>query len=394
MKEILLIKNGELALKGLNRSTFEDMLIKNLRRRLSDIMECDITKSQSTIYVVPKEDDPDMDAAVEAVSKVFGISRFSRAVVAPKNMQQIISVAGKYLKDELADVKTFKVESKRADKSFPLKSPEISRELGGYLLKNNPHLKVDVHHPDIVVTVEVREKYAYIHGTQLYGAGGMPVGTAGRAAVLLSGGIDSPVAAYMMAKRGVNLVGIHFASPPYTSPRAEQKVHELAAEVSEYAGRIPLFVVPFTELQEHIKDDCPQDYFTIIMRRCMMRVAEAIARDQSCGALITGESLGQVASQTMGAIQCTDAVAGLPVFRPAIGLDKAEIVEISRKIGTFDTSIEPYEDCCTIFTPKHPRLRPTLEDVIKAEEGLTDLDAMVARAAADAKLVVIDPRRY
>ena len=333
MKEILLIKNGELALKGLNRSTFEDMLIKNLRRKLSGILECDISKSQSTIYVVPTEEDPDMDAAVEAVSKVFGIARFSRAVVAPKNMQQIIEVSGKYLKDQLAEVKTFKVEAKRADKNFPLKSPEISRELGGYLLKNNPHLKVDVHDPDICVTVEVREKYAYIHGTQLFGAGGMPVGTAGRAAILLSGGIDSPVAAYMMAKRGVNLVGIHFASPPYTSQRAEQKVHELASEVAEYAGRIPLFVVPFTEIQEHIKDDCPEEYFTIIMRRCMMRVSEAIARQQKCGALITGESLGQVASQTMYALQCTDAVAHLPIFRPAIGMDKTEIIEISRKIG-------------------------------------------------------------
>ncbi len=394
MKEILLIKSGELALKGLNRGTFESILIKNLRRQLAPIMECDITKAQSTIYVVPTEDDPDMESAVEAVSKVFGISRFSRAVVAPKNMQQIVEVSGKYLKDQLAEVKTFKVEAKRADKNFPLKSPEISRELGGYLLKNNPHLKVDVHNPDIVVTVEVREKYAYIHGTQLHGAGGMPVGTAGRAAILLSGGIDSPVAAYMMAKRGVNLVGIHFASPPYTSPRAEQKVHELASEVAEYAGRIPLWVVPFTELQEHIKDDCPEEYFTIIMRRCMMRVSEAIARQQDCGALITGESLGQVASQTMNALQCTDAVANLPIFRPAIGLDKTEIVEISRKIGTFETSIEPYEDCCTVFTPKHPRLRPTLEDVEKAESGLTNMDEMIARAAADARLVVIDPGMY
>ncbi len=394
MKEILLIKNGELALKGLNRGTFEDILVKNLRRQLSGVLECEISKSQSTIYVVPTEDDPDMDAAVERVSKVFGIARFSRAVVAPKDMQQICRVSGNYLKDQLADVRTFKVEAKRADKHFPLKSPEISRELGGYLLKNNPHLKVDVHDPDICVTVEVREKYAYIHGTQLFGAGGMPVGTAGRAAILLSGGIDSPVAAWMMAKRGVNLVGIHFASPPYTSQRAEQKVHELAAEVAEYAGRIPLFVVPFTEIQEHIKDDCPEEMFTIIMRRCMMRVAERLARQQNCGALVTGESLGQVASQTMGALQCTDLCATLPVFRPVIGMDKTEIIELSRKIGTFDTSIEPYEDCCTIFTPKHPRLRPTPELAEEAEQGLTDLDAMVERAVEGAKLVVIDPDRY
>ncbi len=394
MKEILLIKNGELALKGLNRSTFEDMLVKNIRRQLSGVLDCEISKSQSTIYVVPTGDDPDMDAAAEKISRVFGIARFSRAVVAPKNMQQICQVSGNYLKDQLAGVKTFKVEAKRADKHFPLKSPEISRELGGYLLKNNPHLKVDVHDPDICVTVEVREQFAYIHGTQLFGAGGMPVGSAGRAAILLSGGIDSPVAAWMMAKRGVNLVGIHFASPPYTSQRAEQKVHELAAEVAEYAGRIPLFVVPFTELQEHIKDDCPEEMFTIIMRRCMMRVAEQIALQQNCGALITGESLGQVASQTMGALRCTDECAHLPVFRPLIGMDKTEIIELSRKIGTFETSIEPYEDCCTVFTPKHPRLRPTPDLAAEAEEGLKDLDAMVERAVKGAKLVVIDPGRY
>ena len=394
VKEILLIKNGELALKGLNRNTFEDALMKNIRRALDGILEFDISKAQSTIYVVPTEANPDMDAAAEAVSKVFGIARFSRAAVAPKDMQQIIEVAGKYLKDQLAEVETFKVEAKRADKRFPLKSPEISRELGGYLLKNNPHLKVDVHNPDICVTVEVREKYAYIHGTQLKGAGGMPVGTAGRAAILLSGGIDSPVAAYMMAKRGVVLTGIHFASPPYTSARAEQKVHELASEVAAYAGRIQLFVIPFTEIQEHIKDDCPEEMFTIIMRRCMMRVSEELARQQKCSALITGESLGQVASQTMGAIQCTDAVAHLPVFRPVIGMDKTEIIELSRKIGTFETSIEPYEDCCTVFTPKHPRLRPDLKAVEEAEKRIDGLDEMITRAVTGAKRVVIDPKRY
>lgn len=390
MKEIILIKNGELALKGLNRNTFEDALIKNLKTALADIMDCEITRSQSTIMITPTEKYPDMDAASEAISKVFGIAAYSRAVAAPKEMQKIVEVAGEYLKPQLAEVKTFKVEAKRSDKHFPLKSPEISRELGGYLLKNNTHLKVDVHNPDLTVTVEVRDQYAFIHGTQLKGAGGMPVGTAGRASILISGGIDSPVAAWMMAKRGLVLNGIHFASPPYTSDRAEQKVHKLMSEVAEYAGRMDLYVVPFTEIQERIKDDCPEEMFTIIMRRMMMRISERVARQHKCGALITGESLGQVASQTLAAIQCTNAVANLPVFRPLIGMDKNEIVEISRRIGTFETSIEPYEDCCTVFTPRHPRLKPTLEAIEEAEAAL-NVDELVKRAADGVRLVKITP---
>ena len=390
MKEIILIKNGELALKGLNRNTFEDALIKNLKTALADIMDCEITRSQSTIMITPTEEYPDMDAASEAISKVFGIAAYSRAVAAPKEMQKIVEVAGEYLKPQLAEVKTFKVEAKRSDKHFPLKSPEISRELGGYLLKNNTHLKVDVHNPDLTVTVEVRDQYAFIHGTQLKGAGGMPVGTAGRASILISGGIDSPVAAWMMAKRGLVLNGIHFASPPYTSDRAEQKVHKLMSEVAEYAGRMDLYVVPFTEIQERIKDDCPEEMFTIIMRRMMMRISERVARQHKCGALITGESLGQVASQTLAAIQCTNAVANLPVFRPLIGMDKNEIVEISRRIGTFETSIEPYEDCCTVFTPRHPRLKPTLEAIEEAEAAL-NVDELVKRASDGVRLVKITP---
>lgn len=389
MKEIILIKNGELALKGLNRRTFEDCLIKNLKRRLAPLGNFQISIAQSTITVEPMEDYIDMDAAADVVSKVFGIAGYSRAAAVPKDMQTIVRAAAEYLKPELDRISTFKVESKRSDKHFPLKSPEISREVGGYLLKNNPHLKVDVHNPDVVVNVEVREKYAFIHGNQQKGAGGMPVGTAGKAAILISGGIDSPVAAYMMAKRGVVLTGIHFASPPYTSDRAEQKVHELMEEVAAYAGRMNLFVVNFTEIQEQIKDHCPEDLFTIIMRRMMMRCAERIARNQGCGALITGESLGQVASQTLDAIQCTDAVAGLPIFRPVIGMDKNEIVAISRQIGTFDTSIQPYEDCCTVFTPKHPRLHPGLETLEKAEQAL-DMDALVERAVKNTRLVVIE----
>ena len=389
MKEIILIKNGELALKGLNRRTFENTLIANLRRRLKDVMDCEIRIAQSTIVVEPLEEYADMDAASEVVSKVFGIAGYSRAAETAKDMQAIVKTAGEFLADQLNEAKTFKVESKRADKRFPLKSPEISREVGGYLLTHFPHLKVDVHNPDVVVNIEVREKNAYIHGNQLKGAGGMPVGTAGKAAILISGGIDSPVAAYMMAKRGLVLTGIHFASPPYTSARAEQKVHELMQEVAVYAGRMNLYVVPFTEIQERIKDDCPEDLFTIIMRRMMMRVSEQVARNNDCGALITGESLGQVASQTLGAMTCTDAVATMPVFRPVIGMDKNEIVEISRRIGTFETSIQPYEDCCTVFTPKHPRLRPTMEDILEAEKAL-NVEELVQRAAEGVKLVVIE----
>ena len=272
---------------------------------------------------------------------------------------------------------------------FPMKSPEISRELGGFLLSRHPHLRVDVHNPDIIVTVEIRDKYAFIHGNHQKGAGGMPVGTAGRAMVMISGGIDSPVASWTMAKRGLVLDAVHFASPPYTSARAEQKVHELLEKVSLYSGKINLFVVPFTEIQEHIKDDCPEELFTIIMRRMMMRIAEKIAVSQGCGAIITGESLGQVASQTLPAIACTDAVAGIPVFRPLIGMDKDEIVSISRKIDTFDTSIQPYEDCCTVFTPKHPRLKPKPEDVATAEEVLK-IDELVKRAVDGVRLVEID----
>ena len=389
MKEFILIKNGEIALKGLNRSTFEDALVKNIKRRLSPILKADITKSQSTIMVEPLTENPDMDAAVEAIKRVFGIAGFSRAAACEKDMDVMRQVVVDYLADTYRECKTFKVEARRSDKKFPLNSPEICRELGGEILSHFPHLRVDVHNPDLVVNVEVREKYTFIHGNQIKGAGGMPVGTSGRAAVMISGGIDSPVAAWTMAKRGLVLDAIHFASPPYTSQRAEQKVHELLGKVSKYSGTINLLVVPFTEIQEHIKDDCPEDLFTIIMRRMMMRIAIELAKRQGCGAIITGESLAQVASQTLLALGCTDAVATMPVFRPLIGMDKNDIVEISRKIDTFAISIEPYEDCCTVFTPKHPRLRPTLKDVEDAEKAL-DMDGLIKRAIDGVKIVVID----
>lgn len=388
MKEIILIKNGELALKGLNRSTFEDVLIKNMRRRLSAIGEFDIKKSQSTITIEPKSEDINMQQAVEILSKVFGIAGLSRAAAAQKDMDDILKVAQTYLKDLLLEAQTFKVEAKRSDKKFPLKSPQICNEVGGYLLSKYPHLKVDVHNPQLTVNIEIRDNYAYVRGNQLKGAGGMPVGTSGRAALLVSGGIDSPVAGWMMSKRGVSLTAIHFASPPYTSQRAEQKVMELLQKVSEYSGRITTYIVPFTEIQEQIKANCPEELFTIIMRRFMMRVSEMIARQDNCGALITGESLAQVASQTLNAIGCTDAVCTMPTLRPLIGMDKNEIVDISRKIDTFDISIQPYEDCCTIFTPKHPKTRPTLEYVEQGEEKL-DIDALVQRAFDEKRILTV-----
>ncbi len=389
MKEIILIKNGELALKGLNRRTFEDMLVKNMRRRLESLGKFKFTIAQSTIVAEPENEMIDLDEAVERIGKIFGIAGFSRAAAVEKDMETILKSAEEYLAPQLLTVRSFKVEAKRSDKKFPLTSPEICRETGGYLLRKFPHLEVDVHNPDIVVTVEVRDSSAYIHGKQIKGAGGMPTGSAGRAALLISGGIDSPVAGYMMAKRGLELMAVHFASPPYTSERAEQKVHSLLKQVSKYSGRIALFVVPFTETQELIKDNCPEEIFTVIMRRMMMRVAQKIAAKEHAGALITGESVGQVASQTMQAIACTDSVCEIPVFRPLIGMDKDEVVAISRKIETFDISILPYEDCCTVFTPKHPRTRPTLDYVEECEKAL-EVDRLVNEAAENARFVFIN----
>lgn len=370
MNELILIKLGEMVLKGLNRRTFEDVLMKNIRYRLADFGGFDIRIAQSAIYVTPKDKETDLEEAAQRIGRIFGIAAFSRARVVEKKLEAILEAAGEYLEDELSEASTFKVETKRSDKKFPLNSPQISMETGGYLLEKFPHLTVDVHQPDVVVHVEVRDFGAYIHGTPLPGAGGIPVGTGGKAAVLISGGLDSPVAAWMMAKRGVDLVGVHFASPPYTSQRAEEKVARLLELVSRYSGRMKMYTMPFTKIQEEIQKNCPEELFTIIMRRFMMRISNIIARKESCGALITGESLGQVASQTMQAIGCTDIVAEMPVFRPLIGMDKTEIVAIARKIGTFETSIEPYEDCCTVFTPKHPRTRPELKYVQEAEQAL------------------------
>ena len=389
MKEIILIKNGELVLKGLNRCTFEDVMIKNIRRRLKDLGKVEIRKAQSAIYIEPKDDDFDFEEALERVSLIFGISAFSRACVCEKTMEDILSKSVEYLANTLKNVKTFKVEAKRSDKKFPLKSPEICRELGGTLLSKFHHLKVDVHNPDVVVNVEIRDFSAYVRAEQIPGAGGLPVGTAGTASILISGGIDSPVAAWTMAKRGLRLNAIHFASPPYTSARAEMKVKTLLSKVARYSGSINLAIVPFTDIQDEIANNCPEEYFTLIMRRMMMRIAEKIARNSGSLALITGESLGQVASQTLPALVTTDIVTNVPVLRPLIGMDKEEIIRISRKIDAFETSILPYEDCCTVFTPKHPKTRPTVELCEKAEEGL-DIDRLIDEAVANTEYTFID----
>lgn len=382
MKEIILIKNGELALKGLNRCNFEDILIKNIKRRLRELGEIEIRKSQSTIYIEPKSEDFDFEEALERVSRIFGIAGFSRACVCEKSIEDILSRSVEYLKTVAENINTFKVEAKRADKRFPLTSPEICREVGGALLDAYPHLKVDVHNPELTVYVEIRDYAAYVRAEQIKGAGGLPVGTAGTASILISGGIDSPVAAWTMAKRGLRLNAIHFASPPYTSPRAELKVRTLLKKVAAYSGTINLAVVPFTEIQDEIGKNCPEDYFTLIMRRMMMRISERLARQSGSLALITGESLGQVASQTLPALVTTDSVVSMPVLRPLIGMDKEEIIKISRKIDTFETSILPFEDCCTVFTPKHPKTRPTLEACAEAEIRLS-VDALVNKAVAE-----------
>ena len=370
IKEILLCKYGEIVLKGANRKYFEDMLCREMKKRARAYGEFDIYRAQSTIYIEPKNDGADVDGMFIAASKVFGIVAISRAAVCEKSMEDISRVVAEYIPPFLDGKRTFKVEAKRSDKSFALDSMEISRDIGGVVLGSCPRIKVDVHNPDVIVKVEIREFGAYVSAGQFKGAGGMPVGTNGRGLLLLSGGIDSPVAGYMIAKRGVRIDAIHFESFPYTSERARDKVLELARIVSEYAGDIYVHIVSLTHIQEELVKACDEDYFTLLLRRYMMTIAERVARDKGCSALITGESLGQVASQTMQALGVTDACVNMPVFRPCIGMDKEEIVQISRKIGAFETSIQPYEDCCTVFTPKHPRTKPELDKVLIQENKL------------------------
>lgn len=383
MKELIMAYQGEMALKGLNRATFESALLKTMRRRLKPVGKFNVYKAQSTMYAEPLEP-LDMEEAFSRISKIFGIATISRAAICEKDFTQIAETAKTYLAAELSAAKTFKVSARRADKTFAMDSMEIACELGGILLEAFPHLKVDVHHPELNVTVEIRDFGAYVHGGKKQGAGGLPVSTSGKAALMLSGGIDSPVAAYMMAKRGLTLIGIHFASPPYTSERARSKVISLAQLLTPYTGNMNVYVVPYTKPQEFIRDNAPEELFTVLMRRSMMRITRMLCDKENAEAIITGESLAQVASQTLRAIACTDAAQDLPVFRPCIGMDKTEIIDIARKIGTFDTSILPYEDCCTIFTPAHPRTKPHLDEIESAERlMMPELSELEAAAAAD-----------
>lgn len=383
MREIILAKYGELALKGLNKGSFESALIKTVKRRVACAGEFSVRHAQSTIYIQPENDDSNVSLACELTQRVFGLSAINRAAMCEKSFDAICETAVQYLAPQLSAAKTFKVDAKRSDKSFPLDSMQIGAQLGGYILERFPHLQAEMKRPQLTVTAEVRDFGAYVHCGNIGAAGGMPSGTSGRAAVMLSGGIDSPVAAYMMAKRGLDLVAVHFQSPPYTSERALQKVYALACIVSRWCGCLPVFAVPFTDIQLRLREKCPEQLFTVLMRRSMVRVTQYICEKEQCRAMITGESLAQVASQTLDAIACTNAAASIPVLRPLIGMDKTEIVEIARKIDSFETSILPYEDCCTVFTPKHPKTRPQLEEIVAAEQAaqIEELERQAAQGA-------------
>ncbi len=389
-KEVILCKYGEVILKGANRSDFEAKMLKQLRLRAKRIGSYKIYYSQSTVYIEPLDNGAieRIDDMYHQAKHVFGFVGVSKAIACEKNIDTILNVVKEYMPEKLKGYKTFKVESKRADKRFPMTSPEISNEVGGAILSCVRGIKVDVKNPEVVVRCEIRENEAFIHAGQEKGAGGIPYGTSGHGLLLLSGGIDSPVAGYMMAKRGVSLECVHFESFPYTSERAKEKVLELAKILCDYTMRVRVHVISLTEIQEELRDNCDEDYFTLLLRRYMMALSLRLAHELNCDALITGESLGQVASQTMKAIHVVNEMADIPIYRPLIGMDKNEIIEISRKIGTFDTSVLPYEDCCTVFTPKHPRTRPELEKVLE-EQNRLNFDELVNRAYETKQIIVV-----
>ena len=388
--EMFLLKLGEVVLKGLNRRSFEDRLLANTRRRMKSCGNFNVSLRQSTIYVEPKDGQCDMEAAYEACRQIFGVAAVARAVPCEKSVESIVETAKAYLAGEFAAAQTFKVESKRADKAFHLNSIQISQAVGGELAEAFPNVSVDVHKPDLTVYVEIRERFAYVHAPSVPGAGGLPVGTGGHAVSLLSGGLDSPVSSWMIARRGVELEMVHFVSPPYTSQQAQDKVIELARLLTASCGRMIVHIIPFTEIQEEIRKNCPEEFFTLIMRRFMMRLAEAVAKKAGAKALVTGESLGQVASQTMLSLNVTEAVTTMPVLRPLIGMDKVEIIRLARRIGTYDTSILPYEDCCTVFTPRHPCTRPVLADIEAAEAAL-DVEGLVNKALEGETWIRVKP---
>ena len=389
--EMILLKCGEMVLKGLNRRVFEDQLLKNVRHRLARLGRFSVRAMQSTVYIRPEGESctPEaVDAAVEAMRQVYGVVSICRTAECEKDMAAILRLVPEYCAAELSGVKTFRAEVRRSNKRFPLTSPEIAAQAGGAILEAFPHLSVSLDAPELVVYVEIRDKAAYVHAGRLAGAGGLPVGVGGKALLLLSGGIDSPVAGHMLAKRGVELTAVHFESPPYTSMRARQKVLDLAAQMSRRCGRFRLWVVNTAKIMEEIRDNCPEDLFTLILRRFMMRLSCAIAEKEVCMAVITGESLGQVASQTMPALAVTGAVCDRLLFRPLIGMDKEEIIRVARETGTFEISTLPYEDCCTVFTPKHPKTKPRMEQIEEAEQAL-DVDALTAAALEAAEIVPI-----
>ena len=390
MKEIILLKQGEMVLKGLNRRAFEEKLMGNAKRRLKKYGSFKVYTRQSTTYIEPQDEFCDFEGAWEAMGKLFGVAGLCRARACAKDKDAILECVKEYLGDQLAMARSFKVETKRADKTFPMTSIQLSQYVGGELHDAFPNLSVDVHNPELTVHLEVRDYAAFVHADPEPGAGGLPVGIGGRAVSLLSGGIASPVASWMMAKRGLALDMVHFFSYPYTSPEAKDKVIELARLLTPWCGRLTVHVVPFTKIQEELRRSCPEELFTILMRRFMMRIACRVAYRVGAGALVTGESLGQVASQTMSAMRLTGAVCDLPILQPVVGMDKEEIVRIARKIGTFETSILPYEDCCTVFTPRHPRLRPLPGEVEAAEANL-DIEALVDEAVKNIERIQVSP---
>ena len=380
MRKVLLVRYGEVFLKGANRPHFLKILTDNVKRAVKP-MGGHVWMSDSRIYVSDVED---MDECVRRVRKVFGLYSVSPAIECEKDLDVIAEQCIEMMKGKRG---SFKVYGKRSDKKFPMNSLEFAAELGGRILESNPHLTVDIHNPQHKLRVEIRDN-CYICCEEIMAVGGLPMGSSGRAALLLSGGIDSPVAGYCMMKRGVRCCAIHFQSPPYTGELARDKVMQLAREMAEYSGGMRVYLVPFTKCQLEIHEKCPEGLGTLITRRFMMRIAQEIAKQNECNALITGESLGQVASQTMESIVCTDAVCEMPVFRPLIGMDKTEIMDIAKRIGTYETSILPYEDCCTVFTPRHPVTKPKLDTMPKAESRL-DIEALVKEAVEGTELVIV-----
>lgn len=383
MEKVILVRYGEISLKGLNRSYFMNKLNRNMKAALAQYQDIKIQPIQGRYLIECLEED--RDQVVQSLRKVFGIVSVSPAIRLENDLDKIKGVALQLMKKGNSDIKTFKVESKRGNKNFPMKSPEINKEIGAHILINTENIKVDVHNPDTKIYVEIREN-AYVYNEIMSGSGGLPVGSSGKVALLISGGIDSPVAGYMVAKRGVELIGVHFHSFPFTSERAKEKVIDLTKIITQYTGPIKLFIVPFTKIQTKIGQKCDERQTTLIMRRFMMKISERIAKKEEAKALVTGESIGQVASQTLESLNVTNAAVNLPVFRPLIGMDKQEITEISYKINTYETSILPYEDCCTIFVPKHPETRPKLEKILKSEE-LLNVEELIEEAIDSVEII-------